>query len=81
LAAARFILVLLIVAVGLPILLCVLMAVGRLLAGMGDAAGAEVVSRIALGLFIVWLADLVGLVVVQAVVTLVGQDHGPDELE
>jgi hypothetical protein len=81
LAAARFILVLLIVALGLPILLCVLMAVGRLLAGMGDAAGAEVVSRIGLGLFIVWLADLVGLVVVQAVVTLVGQDREPDELE
>lgn len=80
-AAQRFILNLLVGALGLPILLCVLMAVGRLLAGMGDAVGSEVVYRIGLGLFVVWVADLVGLVVVQAIHSLSNQDQPPKDME
>ena len=80
-AARRFILALLVGALGLPILLCVLMAVGRLLLGMGDAQGAQVVNWIGLGLFVLWVADLVGLVIVQAIQMLAGQNRPPDELE
>jgi len=57
------------------------MAVGRLLLGMGDAVGSEVVNRIGLGLFVVWVADLVGLVVVQAIQSLAGQDRPPEDRE
>jgi len=80
-AAQRFILGLLVGALGLPILLCVLIAVGRLLVGMGDLAGSEVVNRIGLALFILWVADLIGLVVVQAIQSLGGPNRPPDELE
>jgi hypothetical protein len=80
-AAPRFILALLIGALGLPILVCVLIAVGQLLVGMRDLAGAEVVSRLSLALFILWVADLIGLVVVQAIHSLAGRDRPPDDLE
>lgn len=80
-AAQRFILALLVGALGLPILLCVLMAVGRLLVGMGDLQGSDAVNRIGLGLFIIWVADLIGLVVVQGIISLGGQDRPPDDLE
>ncbi len=80
-AAQRFIFGLLIGALGLPILFCVLIAVGRLLVGMGDLAGSEVVSRISLALFIVWVADLIGLVVVQAIQSLGGPNRPPDDVE
>ncbi len=63
----RFLVGLLIGALGLPIMLCVLAGVGRLLIAMQDAAGAEVVGRVNLGLFILWVIDLVGLVIVQAI--------------
>jgi len=72
---------LLVGALGLPILLCVLMAVGRLLVGMGDLPGAEVVNRISLALFILWVADLIGLVVVQAIQSLGGPNQPPDDAE
>jgi hypothetical protein len=81
LAAQRFTLGLLVGALGLPILLCVLMAVGRLLAGMGDLPGAEVANRISLALFVLWVADLIGLVVVQAIQSLGGPNQPPDDVE
>lgn len=81
LAVQRFILGLLIGALGLPILLCVLMAVGRILAGMGDLQGSEVVNRIGLALFIFWAADLVGLVVVQAIQSLGGPNPPNEDTE
>ncbi|HEX3997321.1 MAG TPA: hypothetical protein VHX65_02110 [Pirellulales bacterium] len=80
-AAQRFTLTLLVGALGLPILLCVLMAVGRLLIGMGDLQGSEVVNRIGLGLFVLWVADLIGLVVVQAILSLGGPGQPPDDIE
>lgn len=79
--AHRFTLALLVGALGLPILLCVLMGVGRLLVGMGDAAGSEVVGRLMLAFFVVWLTDLIGLVVLQAIQSLGGSNRPPDDVE
>ncbi|HEX4147193.1 MAG TPA: hypothetical protein VHY91_27095 [Pirellulales bacterium] len=51
----------------LPILTVILVGTARLLAAMQDAAGAAVVDRIALGVGVVWVTDLVTLIIVQAV--------------
>jgi hypothetical protein len=51
----------------LPILAVVLIGTARLLAAMQDAVGAAVVDRIALGIGVVWVTDLVTLVIVQAI--------------
>ena len=77
----RFLVGLLIGALGLPILLCVVFAVARLLEGMQDVAGATALGRIGLGLFIVWIADLIGLVVLQGIQSLGGPRRPPDDVE
>jgi hypothetical protein len=77
----RLIIGLLIGALGLPILLCVLFAVGRLLEGMKDDIGAAALSRIGLGFFVLWVVDLVGLVVVQAIQSTGGPNRPPDDSE
>ena len=56
----------------LPILTVVLIGTGRLLAAMQDAAGAAAVDRVALGVGILWVTDLVALVIVQAIHTTSG---------
>ncbi len=68
-------------AVGLPILLCVLFAVAKLLEGMKDLDGAAVVERIGLGLFILWIVDLVALVIVQGLQSLAAPNRPPDDVE
>jgi uncharacterized membrane protein len=77
----RLVIGLLIGALGLPILLCVVFAVARLLEGMQDKDGAAALGRIGLGLFILWVADLIGLVVVQAIQSLGGANRPPDDVE
>ncbi|HEV2973188.1 MAG TPA: hypothetical protein VGY55_24695 [Pirellulales bacterium] len=77
----RLIVGLLVGALGLPILLCVLFAVGRLLDGMQDAVGAAALSRIGLGFFVLWIVDLVGLVVVQAIQSAGRPNRPPDDSE
>jgi hypothetical protein len=77
----RFLVGLLIGAVGLPILLCVIIAVERLLDGMQDAVGAAALGRIGLGLFILWVANLIGLVIVQALQSLGGPRPPSDNVE
>lgn len=72
---------LLIGALGLPILLCVLFAVSKLLEGMNDVAGATALERVALGLFILWAVDLIGLVIVQAVQSAGGPNRPPDDVQ
>ncbi|MFO0899179.1 MAG: hypothetical protein U0836_17275 [Pirellulales bacterium] len=46
----------------LPVILCIVLGVGRLLAGLEDAAGALILDRVALLLALIWAVDLVGLV-------------------
>lgn len=77
----RLVVALLLAALGLPILLCVVFAVAKLLEGMQDAVGAVALERVALGLFILWIADLIGLVIVQAIHSLGGPGRPPDEVE
>ena len=57
-------------AVALPIVLCVLYALGRLLEAMQDHVGAAILDRIGLVLFALWAIDLVGLVVISAINSL-----------
>ncbi len=60
-------LLLLVVALLLPVVICVVLGVGFLLQSLGDVAGSAVLGRIALALGIVWILDLIFLLVVQAV--------------
>ena len=71
----RIVLSLIVVAVLLPITLCVVLGVAALLAQMGDAAGGAVLNRIALAGGILWAIDLIFLVLTLAI----GSLHGPDE--
>lgn len=74
-------LVLVAAAVVLPIAVCVIVALGRLLQAMGDASAAAVVlDWIAAGLGILWVLDLVLLVLAQAINCLSdsGDTHEPD---
>ena len=70
---------LVIAALALPILVCVLVGVARLLNALGDAAGGLVVDRIALAGGIVWIVDLICLVIVLAIITLVRDREPPLE--
>ncbi len=72
---ARIVLSLVVVAVLLPITLCVVLGVGALLTQMGDAAGGTVLNRIALAGGILWVIDLIFLVLAMAI----GSLRGPDE--
>jgi hypothetical protein len=60
----------------LPVAIVVVVAVGRLLGAMQDAAGAAALDRIALALGIVWVIDLVCLVLAQSINSL-----GPPDSE
>ncbi len=67
------------VAVVLPIAICVLLALGRLLEGMGDATGRRVLDCVSLGAGVLWAVDLVSLVLIQAVNSLVDSARPPEE--
>ena len=66
----RLLIPLVIASLGLPIVLVLLLAVGRLLAALGDTSGATVIDRIALAGGILWAADLVILVILQSIAGL-----------
>ena len=68
----RAIIWLLVAALGLPIAMCVLYALARLLETMKDDAGANALGYVNLGLLALWVIDLVALVIVQAVNSLGG---------
>jgi len=72
----RAILPLIAAALVLPIVICVILAVGSVLTAMGDTLGWAVLRRIALAGGIVWAVDLVCLLVVLAVNAL-ADDHEP----
>ena len=73
--ARRLILSLVIVALGLPIGICLLLALSRVLGAMGDAVGAAAVDRLALAGGVLWVMSLIALVVLQAIASL----DEPDE--
>jgi len=57
----RFLRILVVVAVLLPIALCVVAGTGQLLAGLGDEWGAVALGRLSLALGIGWVLNLVFL--------------------
>ena len=59
----------------LPILTVVLVGTARLLAAMQDLAGAAAVDRVALGVGILWVTDLIALVIVQAIHLRAGRSN------
>jgi len=59
-------------ALGLPIAICVLLALQKLLEAMKDDAGANGLGRVGLALFVVWLIDLIALSIVTAINSLGG---------
>jgi hypothetical protein len=72
------VLLLLVVAVLLPVGVCVILALAALLQAMGDVVGARVIAYVAWALGAAWLIDLIGLVVLLAVQSLL---DGPDREE
>ena len=74
----RIVLTLIATALLLPITICVVFGVAAMLQAMGDAAGAAVLNRVALGGGILWGVNLIGLLLVLAIGTLRGP-HEPDE--
>ena len=65
-------------ALGLPMVLCVLYALARLLEGMQDHVGAAILDRMGLVLFALWAIDLVALVIVSAINSLGGPDNNDE---
>ena len=57
-------------ALALPIVLCVLYALGRLLEAMQDHVGAAILDRMALVLFALWAIDLIALLIITAINSL-----------
>ena len=62
----KVLLVLVAAAAILPMAIAVIVAVGRLLAAMQDAAGAAVLDRVALALGILWAVNVISLVMALA---------------
>ena len=67
----QWILRLLLVAIALPILMCLLFGLGYLLTALEDDAGAVVVVRANLVLAILWIFDLLLLIIALALGSLV----------
>jgi hypothetical protein len=65
----------------LPIVVCVLAGVGRLLAGMGDAAGATALDRLTLAVGLLWAIDLIALLIANGVQSLGASTRPQDEEE
>ena len=66
-------------AVMLPIAICVLVGLGRLLGRMGNAPGSLVLDRIGLALAVAWVLDLVFLVLWLAIQRLLEPGEPPEE--
>ncbi|MBX3412214.1 MAG: hypothetical protein KF708_05800 [Pirellulales bacterium] len=75
----RWLIQLVVAALLLPIVICVLAAVGRLLAGMGDATGGAVLDYLALGAGVLWLVDLIALVILLALEAVTRDEQPSDE--
>jgi hypothetical protein len=73
----RLLALLVISALVLPIVICVLMAVGRFLSAMQDEAGALFVERLALAGGVVWGVDLIVLLIAMGI-NMLGGDGPPE---
>jgi hypothetical protein len=65
----------------LPIAIVLIVTVARLLAALGDAAGASAFDRLGLGLGVTWVLALIALVVCLALQTLARNAEPEDEIE
>jgi hypothetical protein len=65
----------------LPIAIALIVTVARLLAALGDAAGALAFDRLGLGLGVTWVLSLIALVVCLALQTLARHGDSDDEGE
>jgi hypothetical protein len=71
---------LIVASLGLPVALCVLFALAKLLEAMQDFAGADVLGRVNLALFALWAINLVALLIVSAINSF-NQRPPPNRLE
>jgi hypothetical protein len=74
----QIVVALVVIALFLPITICVTVGVAALLEGMGDFAGGAALHRVALACGTIWVIELICLVLVLAIGTLRGPD-GPEE--
>jgi hypothetical protein len=75
----QWILRLLLIAIALPILMCLLFGLGYLLTALEDDAGAVIVMRTNLVLAVLWVFDLLLLVIALALGSLVdGATHSAE---
>lgn len=72
---------LVVAALVLPIVICVVLGVARLLAAMQDAAGAAALDRIALGVAILWVLDLIALLIALGVNVVAAPIEPPGDEE
>jgi len=75
----RALVTLIVIAVVLPIGVCVILALGELLGAMGDSAGGVVLDRVALATGVLWVVDLICLVLALGVNSLIDPRGPPDE--
>ncbi len=71
----RLLIPLLVASLALPVVIVLLLAVGRLLAALGDESAAKVLDSLALAGGLLWAADLIGLVIVQGLFTVLSGPH------
>jgi Na+-translocating ferredoxin:NAD+ oxidoreductase RnfE subunit len=65
----------------LPIVIVLILTVGRLLGALEDPVGAAAFDRIALGLGVVWVLAIIGMPLVLAVQTLSDEPAADEEHE
>ena len=70
----RAVLLLIAIAMVMPIGICVILALGRLLQAMGDASGSVVLDWIALACGVVWVLDLICLILAHSINSLAELD-------
>jgi hypothetical protein len=70
---------LLVFALGLPVVQTVLFWIQGMLTSMGDEAGAAMIRNVSTGCQVVWSIALVGLVIVVAILVLNERPTGDDE--
>jgi|HubBroStandDraft_6_1064221.scaffolds.fasta_scaffold385689_2 hypothetical protein len=76
---AKTLLLLVVAGLLLPATICIVVALASLLSSMGDVTGGKALRYVALAGGVVWVADLVAIVLVQALVQIFDALDRPDE--